>query len=126
MKRNLSSLNAQHVAGLGKLTAIKAEAADLRARLAAAEAREARLVGALAEVCRDLRLGFVVCERCSHENPTADLDCCAPAQAALTTDGSALAQAIEGVVNGWFVGCDIANDEMDDLMAALRAAWRGA
>ena len=50
MKRNLSSLNAQHIAVLDKATALKAEVADLRARLAAAEAREARLVGAVRRV----------------------------------------------------------------------------
>lgn len=95
--------------------------------LAAAQAREARLVGELWKLAQVLdRPRAAECQLCGgvdEHDATCELT---PARAAIGANGAALAAAIEGVLEGWFVGCDLANDEMDDLMAALRAAWRGA
>lgn len=69
---------------------------DALARLVAAEAREARLVGAL----RDLYDVARLLTNPAAGNETRFLNALSVAQAALTTDGSALAQAMEGVLIG--------------------------
>ena len=131
---------------LDRAVAAEREAADLRARLAAAEAREARLreqmgwaaaaLGAAAshmatmpmptEACRTETLRMI--RRCDD----VEAACRAlTARAALTADGAALAAAIEGVLtSGNHLASHLGQKHPphdatdDDALAYYGAGWR--
>lgn len=89
--------------------------ADLRARLAAAEAREARLVGAVRRV---LVVNAADCGT-PQDAIARDRAMRALAEAERAADGSALAQAIEGVLDTQ----DKGPAELLRALRKLRDAW---
>ena len=99
--------------------------ASLRARLAAAQAREARLVGALTDLLghwdafTDRGMSWGNQERAYYCLAKGAQASWSNARTALTADGAALAAAIEGVLDGQ-------PRDHHNALAALRLAWRGA
>lgn len=126
------------VNGLNQAIGYEQARAEFAARLAAAEAREARLVAAgqaaiAAVVWKD---GYcphcsTLPEHCHTHKPECPIG--ALARAALATDGSALAQAIEGVLDadrrerairgGDPDGHEDAVQAIDAALDTLRRAW---
>ena len=101
----------QHLCYVAEIAKREAEASDLRARLAAAEARAARMEAALRNI---LRHGSADTPYNAMRATTGS-----DIRAALAADPSALAQAIEGVLAAPGMQCGTV-PEMDVLATA---AW---
>ena len=89
---------------------------DALGRLAAAQAREARLVGALEQ--------YEEASGIDHGGMEEDCEVCVAmnkGKAALTADGAALAAAISALVDSHG-----STEDLCRLVDALRAEWRGA
>lgn len=99
-----------------RLAAAEKAVADEQAKTAAAEAREALLVGAL-QASLKAYLDLASSGDCGFWDPEGEEHVQA-SRAALTTSGSALAQAIERVVTSHG-----STEDLCKAVAALRDAW---